>query len=158
MSSPFIIGLQGDPATWANPPAGKTAVGVNQAGLFTLKQSDGSITTVVPSAPGVGVQASGSGNITVTLTAAVFAALITLSGAARTVPIILATAGVIDGSRLTITVLLANIAGLALDFRNGTGGGAQVASFTSEGEPNGCWEFVMIAGTWTPLRAQVQAY
>lgn len=158
MSSPFIIGLQGDPALWANPPAGKTAVGVNQAGLFTLKQSDGSITTVVPSAPGVGVQASGSGNVTITLTAAVYAAIVTLSGSARSVPIILATAGVIEGSRLTITVLLAGIAGLSLDFRNGTGGGAQVASFVSGGEPNGCWEFVLISGTWTPVRAQVPAY
>lgn len=158
MSSPFIIGLEGDPTLWANPPAGKTAIGVNLAGQVVVKQSDGSIQTITTSAPGVHTQASGSGNVTITPTAGVFAEILTLSGGARSVPIILATASIVDGTRLTITVLLAGIAGLALDFRNGSGGGAQVASFTSAGELNGCWEFVMVSGTWTPVRAQVPAY
>lgn len=158
MSSPFIIGLQGDPTTWANPPAGKTAVGVNDSGQVVVKQSDGSIQTITTSAPGVHSQASSSGPVTVTPTTGIFQEILNLTGAARTVTIILATAGIVDGTQLTVTAILNAISGLNLDFRNGSGGGAQVASFDSGGEANGAWSFVMIAGTWNPTEAQVPAY
>lgn len=151
--------LQGDPTTWTNPDAGRTLLGINASGQLTLKQSDGTI-TVIGSAPfGKNSQTSASGTVAVNPLAADWLELITLTGAARAVPILLGTAGVLDGWRLEVIIDLNNIAGLNIGLYSGA---TTLATFLTDGSQlNWALQFVYQGGsinTWKLLDSQINAH
>ncbi len=158
MSSPIIVGLQGVPTTWGVPPVGKTMLGINEAGNLVLKQNDGSITTIVSSAPGFVEVVNPSGTSTITATSSVMTAILDVTGTARAVPVVLAVAGAAAGTRLSLRVNLPAAAGLAIQLRNATSGGTLLDSFTSDGSIlSVVWELYFDGGSWNILSAQAPA-
>lgn len=151
---------QGDPSTWGVPAAGKTFVGVNAAGQLVTKQNDGTITVLVTGAPELISATNASGATTFTLADAVASGVLTVQGAARTVPIYLDTAGAEEGSVINLLVKFPAAANYVFVIRNEDGSGDVLATFTSFDDSIASlkYQFVFADGAWTLFGAQIPAY
>lgn len=149
--------LQGDPSQWGLPSAGRTFVGVNAAGALITKQSNGVITIYTAGTnPSVAKQTSSSGSVAVTVTTPIFLAVLTLTGAARTIPIVISDTIVTDGYQAQIKLSFAGLsAGAVIQLYSGS---LLIASFTSDGETvNGIWSVYGDTGEWVLKNSQFPA-
>lgn len=134
MSLPGLILTQGDPATWPNPVAGKTAIGVNDAGAVCIKQSNGTV-TVLGEGGGASVgghkQSSSVGTVDILVTAAVWTEIISLTGVLRTIPIVIALTNIADFRRVTIKLAFPTLpTGSIIQLYSDTD---LIATFTTDG-------------------------
>lgn len=159
MAKPAFTLLQGDPATWPLPDAGKTALGVNQFGQLVIKQSDGSIVVVGTAAVAtLNKQANSSGApITVTPGGPLHTEVLTITGAARTQPVLMAATSLGNGSRATLLLILPATANLIVEVYNDA---SLVWSFTNQtGTPiKAALELFKDSGAWSPLSESIPAY
>lgn len=149
---------QGDPTTWGTPPVGKTFFGVNDAGAITIKQNDGSITVLTNSDPSAAIAANASGVTTVSPSAAIHSQVVNVTGAARTVPIVLATG---TGKIIDLLVTLPSAPNFLLNIRNNDVGGVVLFTFDNSGDPvvttvNA--RFAYISGIWVLMGVTAPAY
>lgn len=161
MSLPFLIGLEGDPATWGVPPVGKVMIGFDAVGNLTIKQNDGTITPIRTGNPSVSNVVNSSGTTIVQPTAPGHIEIIDVQSSPRNVPITLSIAGAIEGWFIRMLVKFPAVAGYQLTIRNEDGSGDIVASFDNTSDPvivSVKYEFVFLDGAWTLFSAQAPAY
>lgn len=167
MSAASFVLLEGDPSTWGVPPVGKTFLGINLAGVPTAVNNDGSghpvVTPLVSAAPGVLAFANAAGTSTLTPSAGVTTALGVISGTARTVPLVLATAGMVDGQTIEVQLSFPALDNLIMSFYNTVGSGMPIISWQSASASNvvnGVWKFVYqtATGLWALVSARTPAY
>jgi uncharacterized protein Usg len=160
MSSASFSLLQGDPTTWGLPPVGKTFMGINASGQLVLKQNNGTITPVISSGPGGDALSNSVGTTTINPTAGNFSALVNVSGSARRVPIVLATAGLLDWQQLDLRVDFPALDNLFIDIYNTAVSGPPLSTFqaaTGSGITSALWQFRAQSGAWVILSNQVPA-
>lgn len=159
MATASLSLLQGDPTTWGNPPVGKTYVGVNAIGQVTTRQSDGSINTIF-STPEVSTYSNMGGATTVVAASVDQIASVNISGLARNVPIILATAGIVDGQQLRLRLDFLPLDGLTIRVYDSSVLGVLLSSFdssTGSGITSAFYAFYGLGGQWFLLNNQVPA-
>lgn len=157
MANPSFSLLQTDPTTWDLPPVGKTYVGINDAGQIVLKQHDGSVTVVESGDPSLHKQASSAGTIAVTPTTAQHTEVITVTGAARTSPVLIAGTTLSDGSRALLLFKLPATANVILEIYSDATLIGVVQNQTGD-VLKAAVEFFLDAGVWAPLRENIPAY
>lgn len=159
MSNPSFSLLQGDPATWPTPPAGKTLMGINAAGAICLKQSDGSVIVVLTGSPSYNAQATSAGAIVVSPRASVHTEVLTITGGARTSNVNLLANGLPDGSRCVILFKLPATAGIILEvFDAGTATLLSTIDNETAAVLKASTEYVLSGGIWSPLRELIPAF
>lgn len=158
MATPSLLFLKGDPATWPAIPAGKTGIGANAAGQIAVKQDDGSVSILgAGTTPTFNAQTSNTGTVTITPGAPIHTEVVTLTGAARTAPLNVATAGRTAGNRLSLLVKIPASAGFTLQLNNDA---AQIDTFgPSDGLiVTGVWELYFDGTAWNILSALFPAF
>lgn len=159
MSNPAYSLLKGDPTTWGVPPVGKTFMGINLTGQLALVQSDGTISTFTSSVPAFLAVGNAAGTTTITPAQPVQTTILTITGGARAVPIVLSVTGQLAGAVLDLLVNVGATAGYALDIRNATGGGIQLDTYTSNGATAVAkWRFVFDGAQWNKVEVIIPAY
>lgn len=126
--------MQGDPASWSKPVAGKTAIGVNDAGAVCIKQSDGTV-TVLGDGGGASVsghkQSSSVGTVDILVTSAIWTEIVSLSGVLRTIPIVISLTNIADFRRIAIKLLFPTLpTGSIIQLYSDTD---LIATFTADG-------------------------
>lgn len=158
MSNPSFILLQTDPSGWSNPPAGKTALGVNALGQIVTRQSDGTEAILLGTNPSLHKQTNASGGAGIAPTTPFHTEIITVTGTARSLAAVISEVNIADGWQLRILFLLPPVSGIDLQlFSNAT----QVAEFSSDGAVRAaCFEYVFdaAAGHWVSLRETIPAF
>jgi hypothetical protein len=160
MSTASFSLLQGDPSTWGVPPVGKTFVGINAAGQLVLKQNDGSISPVLSFIPANQQLVNAFGATDIVPPALITSTYLLISGTARTVPVSLKTAGIVDGQILRLRLTFPALDNLIVNIYNENTGGTLLSSFqsaTGSGITNGLWTFVAGGGVWALDSNQVPA-
>lgn len=140
--------LQGDPADWGVPLAGRTLCGVNQSGNFCVKQSDGSVVVFSQGiSPGLHKQTSATGTVDVTIGSLIWTEVVTLTGVQRTIPVVVASTNIGDGARLFLKLSFAALpAGSIIQIYSGV---TLLAQFTADGLVlNGSVELYGDTGAW----------
>jgi hypothetical protein len=149
--------LQTDPSDWGVPIAGRTFIGVDANGSLVTKQSNGVITIYTAGTnPSVSKQTSSSGTIDVNVSTPLFLEIVTITGAARVVPIVISDAVVTDGYQAQVKLNFAALAaGSTIQLYSGT---LMIASFLTDGETiNGLWSVYGDSGEWVLKSAQFPA-
>ena len=166
MSSPSLNLLAGDPTTWGVPAIGKTFVGINLSGQLTLVNNDGSggavISPLTPAAPAQIDFTNNSGTTTLTPSVGVTTVVGTIGGSARSVPVVLATSGMVDGMTLEAFISFPALDSLVINFYNTVGSGSpitDVASSTAGGITTALLKFVFQSSTglWACISRQMPA-
>lgn len=158
MSTPSFSLLQGDPAGWGNPPAGKTYLGVTLAGQLAIKQPDGSVTVLVTGGqPAFHAQAVAGASANIAPGAPIHTEQLNISGAARTIPITVLTTGApVTGSLVFIALLLPATPGINLQLFSGAN---LLAEFDNDGTfRTGTWALYFDGADWVIRQAQFPAY
>ena len=135
-------------------------MGINASGQLVLKQNSGLVSPIISSAPGGEVLSNASGTTTVTPTAGSFSASVAVSGSARRVPIVLATAGLLDWQQLDLRVDFPALDNLFIDIYNTVVSGIPLSTFqaaTGSGITSALWQFRAQSGVWIILSNQVPA-
>jgi hypothetical protein len=154
MATASLSLLQGDPATWGNPPVGKTYVGVNEAGQIVTKQSNGAYTILSSGSLSLSEYSNTTGNTSVAIQAIQQLTIVTVTGVARSVPIILETAGLTEGQQLEVRANFLALDNLFIRFYNTDTLGAPISQFqssTGSGIVSGYWKFYVKNGIWQLL-------
>lgn len=158
MATPSFLLLQGDPSTWGLPPTGKTYAGVNTSGQIVLKQHDGTVTIVESGAPSLHKQANNSVTpIAVTPTSSLHTEVVTVTGAARTTPLLIGGTSQSDGARCAILFKLPATANIIIEIYSDA---ELIATLQNQTGAllKATLEFFLDAGVWAPLTAIVPAY
>jgi hypothetical protein len=154
---PLIL-LQADPVLAAVLPT-HTTIGVNSSGRLYVKQPDATVQVIASSTPSYESLTNASGSSIVTPVQPQHVAKLTISGTARTVPVIIAADTLIPGASVKLLVILPAISGVIVDVRNATGGGIQLDTFTSDGEITAVqWELYANASQWNIFTSKAPAY
>ena len=155
MANPSFSLLDTDPATWGTPPEGKTYIGTNESGQIVTKTTDGTTTVLVTGAPSVNAVASSTGTVTVTPGAPFHTEQITLSGTARTVPILLGDGATVAGGGLTLVIL--NTSGEELILTTYYGATLLDTTYMTGDILSACFEFYFNSG-WKKKLLTLPAY
>lgn len=159
MSKPAFELLTGDPTTWGVPSTGQVYLGINQSGQIVVVASDGSITPIVSTAPALNNQTNASGTTTISIAAQIQTSALTITGSARTVPVVISEVGPASGATLDLIVNFPPTAGIHLDLRDGSTSGVQIDSFTTDGSvATGIWRLYYDGSGWQKRQVQVPAY
>ena len=167
MSSPSFQLLSGDPTTWGVPPIGSTLMGINLSNQLVLVNNNGSgaavITPVVSAAPADLSFANAGITTTITPSAGQSTAVGLITGAARNCPIVLATAGMVNGMILDVTLVFPALDNLIMNFYNTIGSGSPlyVVQSSTAGGITTSWtrfEFQSASGLWVVLANKTPAY
>lgn len=152
---------QGDPADQPHPQTGHTSICVTSGGGLALVQPDGSVTVLESNSPGFSAGVNSNGSTEIAIGSALFLSVLTLvGGSPRTLNIILDLDEAEDGWQVAVNVNWPDVAGFVLNFRNGSSGGALLASFQTPGDGvtlNGEWAFYFSGGAWAPRYGFVPA-
>lgn len=157
MANPSLSLLQTDPSTWANPPAGKTYIGTNDAGQLVTKVHDGSPVIVASGDPSLNKQAIAGASATVTPAASQHTEVITVSGAARTLQVTVAETDLSDGAACRIKFILPATALIVIEV---VSDGSVIWSFSNQTGAilKALFECYKDGGAWAPLVENVPAY
>ncbi len=161
MSTASLQLIQGDPATWGVPAEGKTFVGIDESGLLTLKQNDGSIITLATNVPGFSSVVNSSGTTTISPTTPVWRQIVDIQNSPRDVPIVLDVDGMVEGSVINLLIKMPDTAGFIAKVYNASGSGTLLAQVANAGDPvivTAQYSFVFTSGAWVLFSALVPAY
>lgn len=155
---PLLL-LKSDPADWDELP-GKTTIGVNALGQVCTKQEDGTITVIVSGAPAATNVANVGGTTTLPWVTPIQADVVSISGSARAVPIVLDRTGAVEGSQRTLCLQFAAVAGYAVSIYDGTAViGNRLDTYTSDGSIlNGTWFLYFLNGKWNLQLSKIPAF
>lgn len=158
MANPSLILLQTDPSTWPNPDAGKTFVGTNSSGQLVTKVHDGSPAVVASGDPSLSKQASSDTTpVAVVPTTPFHTEIVTVTGAARTLPVLLGGTDQPDGARCTILFNLPATSGIVVEIYDDATL-ISVIENQSDGAQKASVEFYLDAGAWKVLREVIPAF
>lgn len=157
MANPSLILLNVDPSTWANPPEGKTFIGTNELGQLVTKVHDGSPTVIgAGGQPSFHKQSSASSPIGITPTNAVHTEVVTLTGIARDIAVLISNDGHSDGDLLTVLFVLPAVSGLHIEVFSDVN---ELTDYTSDGGTlRASFKYYFDAGQWKQLEEAIPAF
>lgn len=161
MSTASFQLVQGDPSTWGIPAEGKTFVGINTAGLLTLKQNDGTIITLATNVPGFSSVVNSSGTTTISPTTPVWRQIVDIQNSPREIPIVLDVDGAVQGSVINLLLKFPDADGYTAKVYNASGSGTLLAQITNSNDPTivtAGYTFVFTDGAWVLFSAVIPAY
>lgn len=159
MANPSLRLLLQDPTVWPNPVAGRAYVGLDELGNIAIRLPDGTVQTVQSGSPcSLNKQASATNTpVAIIPTSASHKEVLTITGAARTLPLLLSETDLANGSSCVLLLNLPATAGIILEaysdvtllwsFTNDTGAAMKAAV-----------EFYKDGATWKVLRETIPAF
>lgn len=130
---PIILPQQDptNPTLWPTV-AGKTTVGINLAGQWTLKQADGTI-VVLAAGTAFHDQNNSGGNGSIAPTGQIATEEITFSGGGGVRQFSIAATGVAAGAILIVSMLFPTVTGIRIQIFNANLSGTLLTDYTSDG-------------------------